>query len=402
MDDCLTPVLVDGILVPCGKCRSCRNNRKLDILSFLQNYDANCAFVTLTYDNDSVPYALDAGCTYYYRGVNKMTSDNIYSANLGKNKYFHTYGLTCLPDDVKDFVKRLRYYLAVNFSDEICKSFKYFISSEYGKKNTERPHYHCQFYFSRDACPWQMEGDSGWNCFLCCITKAWPYDNSYGITNRSSVAGKFCSKYVTKYITKFNHNKLVPFPEFQLWSNGFRRSSRENRFFDMVFQSDGEFSYVFRNQQTFSVNSPKTLCSIFHKPFRNDTSSFATVLQRLASASRHSDDLSFLRSYRKSFIYHQKPLFEYFRVLQKFYYKKKMFSLQLQYQNNSWKDYHTSVVESLRKDEKTHSRSGSLEFCRYFGISLAEFDNYVSERNSRFSGLYRHVMNKQKVYTFAK
>lgn len=95
----------DHIFVPCGKCLACRINRRREwTLRLLHEeiYSTSSYFVTLTYDDDHVPY-----------------DDN---------------GNQCVcKRDVQLWLKRLR----KKFGDGI----RYFLNSEYGE-TFGRPHYH--------------------------------------------------------------------------------------------------------------------------------------------------------------------------------------------------------------------------------------------------------------------
>lgn len=95
----------DHVLVPCGKCLACRINKRREwTLRLLHEeiYSSSSYFVTLTYDDDHVPY-----------------DDN---------------GNQCVcKSDVRLWFKRLRH----KFGDGI----RYFLNSEYGE-TFGRPHYH--------------------------------------------------------------------------------------------------------------------------------------------------------------------------------------------------------------------------------------------------------------------
>jgi hypothetical protein len=92
--------------VPCGKCIPCKTFKAGEWTRRLQNhhqYNENCAFITLTYDDLSCPLFLNA--------------------------------TPCLrKDDLLDFIRRLRR----KFSD---RKISYYAIGEYGHL-TRRPHYH--------------------------------------------------------------------------------------------------------------------------------------------------------------------------------------------------------------------------------------------------------------------
>jgi hypothetical protein len=100
----------EGLLVPCGKCRSCRKAKSKEwsirMLHELDNYDKS-SFVTLTYNDETVPE---------YNSLRKA--------------------------DLQKFFKRLRKNLSIENED---RKIKYFATGEYGDQ-TQRPHYHAILY----------------------------------------------------------------------------------------------------------------------------------------------------------------------------------------------------------------------------------------------------------------
>lgn len=97
------------VYVPCGKCSGCLMNKRSEWTFRLYNEVKNsesCFFITLTYDDDKLPYS---------------NKDGVIAPCVRKK-------------DVQDFLKRLRFNI---------RPFKirYFLVSEYGPK-TLRPHYH--------------------------------------------------------------------------------------------------------------------------------------------------------------------------------------------------------------------------------------------------------------------
>lgn len=101
------------VIVPCNYCMSCRLTRSIYLKSICSYYNYMCSlkglgssFVTLTYNDDSVPFSADSGLP-------------------SLSKY-----------DLQNFNKRLRNILPKNF-----KNYKFMASGEYGDKFS-RPHYH--------------------------------------------------------------------------------------------------------------------------------------------------------------------------------------------------------------------------------------------------------------------
>ena len=100
---CRNPIYVKEMIVPCGKCFTCRSKYRLSWQLRLQHellsYNYNAMFLTLTYDDDNLP-----------------TNE------------------TLVKKDVQDFIKRLR-----KFYNDV--KIRYFAVGEYGSEK-HRPHYH--------------------------------------------------------------------------------------------------------------------------------------------------------------------------------------------------------------------------------------------------------------------
>nr|CAI9750218.1 replication initiation protein [Microvirus sp.] len=132
--------------LPCGKCLSCRTKSaltwqtRIDI-EMLNPMWQDMAFCTLTYDDEHLPKS-------------------------GKLEY----------RDFQLFMKRLRKQLDYKVS--------YFVVGEYGKRNTERPHWHLLLFGLKDS-------------DFAKIKTTW----QNGFTDEK-VASQGVSKYLTKYITK--------------------------------------------------------------------------------------------------------------------------------------------------------------------------------------------------------
>lgn len=98
---------------PCGKCPACRTRRvqawAFRLLQEVKNHE-RVFFVTLTYEDDQLPYV--------------ELDDGLYEATLNRKQ-------------VQDYVKRLR--------KRTGAKFKYYLCGEYGG-HTARPHYHCIFF----------------------------------------------------------------------------------------------------------------------------------------------------------------------------------------------------------------------------------------------------------------
>lgn len=123
--NCLTNIAVKnktlGLTqhVPCGQCSICRTNRRID-WAFRIAEELNAArtahFLTLTYDNDSLPF-------------NFSEEHGTLTQSLSKKH-------------IQDFNKRLRKHKTLLPPNKtFILPYRYFIAGEYGDK-TERPHYH--------------------------------------------------------------------------------------------------------------------------------------------------------------------------------------------------------------------------------------------------------------------
>lgn len=131
---CVTPINIkkvssDGsvhyVSVPCGKCSECLQKYQNSWSIRLQaesKYWTYCYFLTLTYNQDTVPMSVE------------KTSGEV--------------SLTVHKKDVQDWLKRFRTAYFRKYGENI--DMKYFITSEYGPR-TQRPHYHCLFFCDRSV-----------------------------------------------------------------------------------------------------------------------------------------------------------------------------------------------------------------------------------------------------------
>lgn len=107
----------DRITVPCGKCLECLSTRRAHWSFRLEEelkVSSTAYFLTLTYDDESVPLIeLDDGSIVP----------------------------TVVKSDLQNFIKRLRKF----YYGSKRSSIRYYAVSEYGSR-TQRPHYHCIIY----------------------------------------------------------------------------------------------------------------------------------------------------------------------------------------------------------------------------------------------------------------
>lgn len=183
---------------PCGKCATCQIRKRKDMSVRLvheaSQYEKSC-FITLTYNEDSVP----------------MTQDG---------------AKTLLPSDVQKFIKRLRRHLEYipkrkfNLVRDHVEKIRYFAVGEYGGK-THRPHYHIIIFgwSPSDAEIFKMH--NGKPVFRSKqIEKLWQFGYST-FSEVTPYVAKYCARYVTKKFARLEaadpRDKLVV-PEFVLQS----------------------------------------------------------------------------------------------------------------------------------------------------------------------------------------
>lgn len=145
-------------VVPCGKCPSCLRRRQAGWTFRLhqeQLISRSAVFLTMTYDNENLPYS-----TAGYPTLEKIHHQK--------------------------FLKRLRKTINTHFKHETTDRIKYYSCGEYGE-NTHRPHYHSIMYNLPSSYIKHPE----------LITKDWQHGQTMlAVCNPATIA------YVTKYINK--------------------------------------------------------------------------------------------------------------------------------------------------------------------------------------------------------
>lgn len=119
----------DAQLLPCGHCTGCKMQNASSWANRMEMelpYHENAWFLTLTYDNEHVPWSYNQGL-----GVNKKTGE------------IEIENLTLNYEDMQKFWKRLRRY--IEYHKMGIGKLMYFQAGEYGGK-THRPHYHAIVY----------------------------------------------------------------------------------------------------------------------------------------------------------------------------------------------------------------------------------------------------------------
>lgn len=184
-----------SIQVPCGKCMECKkryqNDWMLRINEEIKAAGYKAVFVTLTYNENSVPIVVDKETGICYRSVCKR--------------------------HVQNLIKRFRSRFKRKFGKDA--PLRYFLTSEYGPR-TCRPHYHAIFFGldRHDLLP---------------LIDDWR--ERYGFVTADNVTGKpsAVAKYVAKYCSKgvfecpYIAQGFVA-PTFHLMSKGIGKSFVES------------------------------------------------------------------------------------------------------------------------------------------------------------------------------
>lgn len=207
-------VIREYIEIPCGNCLECRlkysrdwaNRMMLEAKEWTNNY-----FVTLTYDNEHLPF----------------NDDGL---------------MTLCPDDFTKFMKRLRKH----FKDNVIR---FFGCGEYGDKSN-RPHYHIILYnvpFDDLEFFSMSNGYALYNSAT--LNKLWPYGHSIV----ADVSWKSCA-YVARYVLKKQkginksfYEKIKISPEFSRMS---RRPGIGRNYFDLHYEDIYKFDELIIGDDT--------------------------------------------------------------------------------------------------------------------------------------------------------
>lgn len=181
----------DIVKIPCGQCIGCRIAKSREwacrIMLEAQYYDSNY-FLTLTYDDDHVPFACDSN--------GEVT------------------GYTLKKDDLQKFFKRMR----TNLGQKI----RYYACGEYGD-DTFRPHYHPIVFGLQldDLVPLSQRSDLGDTYFTSeTIRQLWPFGN-HVVGHLTWQSAAYVARYVTKKVTgikKQDYEAIGITPEFSIMS----------------------------------------------------------------------------------------------------------------------------------------------------------------------------------------
>lgn len=214
---------VKYINVPCGKCYKCQETKSLEFAFRLYqevNHSMNSYFVTLTYEDSNLSFAL-----------NDDTAE-------------------CQPclvkSDLQAFFKRLRIYLQRKISKEL--KIKYFACAEYGFK-FHRPHYHFILCSSKllDLEQALIACENCWNLGFVEIKQAHQNNIHY-------VTGYVTEKLCEAQDVRFNNSDFIPIvPEFRLVSNNLGLSYVEE--FKQYHNADKSRFYC--NYNGHKINMPR-------------------------------------------------------------------------------------------------------------------------------------------------
>ena len=284
--------------VPCHNCVACEV-QKHDTLSRLlqveEQRSKHCAFITLTYDEDSLPVA-DFGDLLFFdphldkspdglyytptidnTRIRKDVEDGYYTVprlryynklfyslehyNLRRDLYKSKYSV-CInasyehdkvaflyPRDLQLFMKRLRKYISFNYNEKV----RYYAIGEYGTRSL-RPHWHILLFYSSDELYRDFEdtvdlGTSSRPCetalFLCDLWQ-------YGICSSANTDGK-AYYYVSSYVNKSS--------EFPLLLDDFApQKSYHSLFLGQVYQEE-DVSRSLKNRDFENIGSTSVLSS---------------------------------------------------------------------------------------------------------------------------------------------
>lgn len=198
----------DWMFVNCRKCPSCQinavNTRCVHLLNEVKRYPY-IMMVTLTYDNEHLPY-MTVGSYDVYRGlpdrifpkvVNRFEDLDLYSFETIHPSGFPEGEITAVINykDIQDFFKRLR----INYERATKTKFgwQYHCLGEYGTVG-KRPHFHVLFF-----------GNKAFDeCFRSAIIKSWTLHDwcRLDLAQIFKYAEDGVSSYLTSYLNSLSGN----------------------------------------------------------------------------------------------------------------------------------------------------------------------------------------------------
>ena len=230
-----------SILVKCGHCPACLQekaiNRANRIRNTYNNDDFVPLFVTLTYNNHSVPYVnyydlfdsnkfLNSRCNIYRDSESfYVRNDSSYNFSLKttynrvvlksvelphdnstykNDRFVSLHGINdfdkigvCYYPDIQNFFKRLNIYLYRHYDYVQC--FKSFQCSEYGPTSM-RPHFHALIFVKKEVFNFER-----WKNAICAC---WPFSDLRKLSRSIEIA-KNVSSYVASYVNCSNTLPLL-------------------------------------------------------------------------------------------------------------------------------------------------------------------------------------------------
>lgn len=182
--DRLTGQFYQNKLLPCGNCTECRLDYSREwanrlVLESLDHEFDTCFFVTLTYDDDHLPF-FDFSDEVLFSCFDKIKDSNLDDYHIDHiNNLIDNQHSTLRYSDFQKFLKRLKSRLKYN---GLSSDFRYYVAGEYGEK-FRRAHYHAIFFGLHlpDLCFFgkNFEGDAlytssfleeSWNNGFVCIS----------------------------------------------------------------------------------------------------------------------------------------------------------------------------------------------------------------------------------------
>lgn len=200
--------------VGCGRCPPCRA-RKIDEWAFRlcqeEKRSLNAYFLTLTYNEESVPISDNKFMTLLKKEV---TTKYLYDYSVEPPRRYRNpdFNHKYIKRDLPSFFKRLR-------KTQPDVPIKYYAVGEYGSQ-TKRPHYHMILY--NIVAPMHPIGlDANGNMKYICrtIEKCWPFGN-VDIGGLTSDSAAYCAKYISKHKRIPEHPRDDRQKEFSIMSKG--------------------------------------------------------------------------------------------------------------------------------------------------------------------------------------
>lgn len=199
--------------VGCGRCPICRK-RKVDEWAFRlcqeEKRSLNAWFVTLTYDEKSVPISDNKFMTLLKKEV---TQKYLYDYSVEPKRRYRNpdFDSKYIKRDLPSFFKRLRKTQAMKI--------KYYAVGEYGSQ-TKRPHYHMILYNIETPMFSIGKDDRGNMKYRSrVIEKCWPF-GTVDIGGLTSDSAAYCAKYVSKPRRIPEHKRDDRVKEFSIMSKG--------------------------------------------------------------------------------------------------------------------------------------------------------------------------------------